>query len=103
MGLACADRLPHLGKDAVNTCLEEIECQDDRDASAANHAFDEAARGDLIQLEGLAEKGDGLRLAREGAATLPGADALAARASAASDAPGDSARPDAGEGRGGEQ
>ena len=75
----------------------------DRDASAANHAFDEAARGDLIQLEGLAVKGDGLRLAREGAATLPGADALAARASAASDAPGDSARPDAGEGRGGEQ
>jgi SAM-dependent methyltransferase len=42
----------------------------DRDETEATRGFDEAARGDLIVLQGLLEKGDGLRLATGATAEL---------------------------------
>ncbi len=42
----------------------------DRDAAPSNQALDLATRGDVLRLTGLAEKGDGLRLPRDGTAEL---------------------------------
>ena len=48
----------------------------DRDAREENRAFDEASRGDLLLLKGLAEKGDGLRLVSTATVEAIDADAL---------------------------
>jgi SAM-dependent methyltransferase len=42
----------------------------DRDAAPANSALDTATRGDVLRLTGLTEKGDGLRLSKDGTAEL---------------------------------